>query len=237
MTRVRFSRFAAVTLAALAATALTAGCDALAQSGTTATSPPPSSFTVSARVTALVIQGGSGSVEVTGSGRSTVSVSQQAAYSKTPPRATHVLHGTTLTLSYSCPRELSCSVSYQAQVPRGVAVTVSTSAGSITLTTLSGPVSAKADAGLITGAGLRSPVATFKTDAGGVSATFAAAPRTLSATTDVGPVTLTLPGSARYLVNAHTLVGKSTVTVPRTTSAAHSVSAHSDLGVILVSPS
>jgi hypothetical protein len=237
MTRVRFPRFAAVALAALAATALTAGCDALAQSGTTAASPPPRAFTVSARVTAVVIKGGSGSVEVTGSGRSTVSVSQQAAYSKTPPRATHVLHGSTLTLSYSCPREISCSLSYQAQVPRGVAVTVSTSAGSITLTTLSGPVSAKADAGLINGVELRSPVATFKTDAGGVTATFAAAPRIVSATTDVGPVELTLPGSARYLVSAHTLVGKSTVTVPRTTSAAHSVSAHSDLGVILVSPS
>jgi catalase (peroxidase I) len=236
MTRVRFSRFAALTLAALATVALTAGCDALGKSGAGAQSPPASSFTVSPRVTAVVIQGGSGSVEVTGSGRSTVSVSQQASYSKTPPRATHVLRGTTLTLSYTCPNELSCSLSYQAQVPRGVAVTVSTSAGSITLTTLAGPVSAKADAGLITAVELRSASATFKTDAGGITATFAAAPRSVSATTDVGPVTLTLPGSARYLVSAHTLVGASTVTVPRGTSAAHSVTAHSDLGVISINP-
>jgi len=30
--------------------------------------------------------------------RSTVGVSQQATYSSTPPKATHVLHGTTLTV-------------------------------------------------------------------------------------------------------------------------------------------
>jgi hypothetical protein len=241
MTWVRLPRLAGAALAALAGLPLIIGCDALGStasgSGTASgtTSPPPASFTVSGRVTALVVKGGSGSVAVTGTAGSTVSVGQQSSYSKTPPKASHVLQGGTLTLSYSCPAEISCSISYQVQVPRGTAVTVSTAAGAITLTALAGTVSAKADAGLINAVGLRSAAATFKSDAGGITASFAAAPRSLTATTDVGPITLTVPGADQYLVATHTYVGTSSVTVARSTSAAHSISARSDLGSISIS--
>ena len=95
---------------------------------------------MSARVTAVVIDGGSGSVDVTGSARSTVSVSQQATYTTTPPKATHVLSGTTLTVSYTCPTQIVCGVSYDVQVPRGVAVSVSTDTGAVTPTSLSGTI-------------------------------------------------------------------------------------------------
>lgn len=224
-------------LALLAVFPLVAGCGALGKVGANAHNPPAASFTVSARVTAVVINGGAGSVAVTGSARSTVSVSQQATYTDTPPKATHVLHGTTLTVSYTCPAQLVCSMSYQVQVPRGVAVSVSTGAGAVTLTSLAGTLSAHASAGLITADDLRSPAATFKTNAGGVIATFSAAPRSLTATTNVGPITLTVPGSVAYRLNTHTFVGTSTVTVPRSSSPAHTISASSDLGSISINPS
>jgi hypothetical protein len=223
--------------ALIAAALLLTGCDALGKVGAGAHYPPAQNFTVSARVTAVVIDGGSGSVDVTGSSRSTVSVSQQASYSKTPPAATHVLHGTTLTVSYTCPVQVVCGVSYQVQVPLGVAVSVSTSAGAVTLTSLAGTVSASANAGLVTAVDLRSAVATLKSNAGGVVATFSVAPRSLTATTNVGPITLTVPGSAAYRLAAHTFVGTSTVTVHRSSSPAHSISASSDLGSISISPS
>lgn len=224
-------------LALLAVFPLVAGCGALGKVGASAHNPPAASFTVSARVTAVVINGGAGSVDVTGSARSTVSVSQQATYTDTPPKATHVLHGTTLTVSYTCPAQIVCSMSYQVQVPRDVAVSVSTGAGAVTLTSLAGALSAHASAGLITADDLRSPVATFKTNAGGVIATFSAAPRSLTATTNVGPITLTVPGSVAYRLNTHTFVGTSTVTVPRSSSPAHTISASSDLGSISINPS
>ena len=194
-------------------------------------------FTVSARVTAVVIDGGSGSIDVTGSSRSTVAVSQQLSYSGKPPTAAHVLHGTTLTLSYSCPGEPLCGVSYAVQVPAGVSVTVATGTGPVTLTSLAGTVTARADAGLITAVDMRSAVASFKSNAGGVVATFSVAPRALTATTDVGPITLTVPGSVGYRLSTHTVVGTSTVTVRRSDDTAHSISASSDLGSISVSPS
>jgi hypothetical protein len=231
----RFARAAA--LALLAAAPLVAGCGAIPKLGTGTHNPPASVFTVSSRVTAVVINGGSGSIEVTGSSRSTVSVSQQATYSGKPPAAAHVLRGTTLTLSYKCPTELVCGVSYTVQVPAGVAVSAGTGAGSVTLTSLAGTVSARANAGLVTAVDLRSPVASFKSNAGGVVATFSVAPRSVTAATNVGPITLTVPGSVGYRLSTHTVVGSSTVTVRRSSSSAHSISASSDLGSISVSPS
>ena len=236
------ARFAAVTkryaiLALLAALPPLAGCGALGKIGAGSHNPPASVFTVSARVTAVVINGGSGSIDVTGSSRSTVAVSQQVTYSGKPPTVAHALRGTTLTLSYSCPSELLCGVSYAVQVPASVTVTVATGTGPVTLTSLAGTVSARADAGLVTADDMRSAVASFKSNAGGVVATFAVAPRSLTATTNVGPITLTVPGSVGYRLSTHTIVGTANVTVPRSNGSAHSISASSDLGSISVSPS
>jgi hypothetical protein len=229
-----FLRLCAVA-ALLAGLPLVAGCGALGKIGGGAHHPPPQVFTVSARVTALVINGGSGSVDVTGSSRSTVSVSQQASYSGKPPAAAHVLRGTTLTLSYRCPAQIVCGMAYEVQVPRGVAVTVGSGAGAVTLTSLAGPVTARADAGLITGVDLRSAVASLKSNAGGVVAAFSAAPSSLTATTTVGPITLTVPGSVAYRVSTHTVVGTSSVNVRRGGSG-HSISARYDLGSISIDP-
>ena len=231
----RPSRTAALALIALLP--LLAGCDVLGKTGAGSHNPPAKEFTISARVTAVVIDGGSGSIAVTGTSGSTVRVSQAASYSSTPPAATHTLSGTTLTVSYTCPTELVCGMAYNVQVPAGVAVSVSTGAGSVTLTSLAGTVTARAAAGLITAVELRSPVATFNSNAGGVVATFSAAPRSVTATTNVGPITLTVPGSVAYDISTHTLVGTSTITVRRDSSAAHSISARSDLGSISINPS
>ena len=231
------TRLAAAGAAALAVGPLLAGCGALGKIGAGSHNPPAKEFAVTARVTSVIIDGGSGSVDVTGTSGSAVTVSQQATYSSTPPAASHVLRGTTLKVSYTCPTQLVCGVSYDVKVPRDVAVSVSASAGAVTLTSLAGTVSARATAGLITAVDLRSAVASFKSNAGGVIATFAAAPRSVTATTNVGPITLTVPGSVAYKVGTHTVVGTSTVTVRRGDSSAYSISASSDLGSISISPS
>ena len=228
---------ATAALALLAALPLLAGCGDLGKIGAGAHNPPAANFTIADRVTAVVIDGGTGSIDVTGSSRSTVSVSQHATYTDKPPSATHVLRGTTLTVSYTCPTELVCGVSYNVQVPAGVAVSASTGAGAVTLTSLSGTVTAHAGAGLITAVDLRSPVASFNSSAGGVVATFSTAPRSVTANTKLGPITLTVPGSVAYRLNTHTVVGTSTITVRRGTSSAHAITASSDLGSISVSPS
>jgi hypothetical protein len=222
--------------AALSAVALLTGCDALGSIGT-AHYPAATSVTIDSRVTALVIDAGSGSVDVTGADRSTVGVSQQASYSKTPPVARHVLSGTTLTLSYSCPVEFSCSISYTVQVPRAVAVRVAGGAGAVTLTSLSGPATAQTSAGLIMAVNLTSAEVNLKSDAGGIIATSSAPPRSLHASTSVGAITLTVPGTVAYKISTRTFVGTSTITVRKSARSPYAISASSDIGSISISPS
>ena len=222
--------------AALTLAASLAGCDALGKLGTTGHYPAATSFTVDGRVTTVVIDAGSGSADVTASSRSTVAVSQQASYSTKPPVATHTLSGTTLTLSFSCAVELTCGISYTVQVPRGVAVRVSAGAGSITLTSLSGAVSAQTGAGLITADDLQSASVSLKSDAGGIIATCSVPPRSLHASTNLGAITLSVPGSVAYKVSTHTFVGTSTVTVRRSSASPYAISASSDVGSVSINP-
>ena len=224
-------------VASVSVLSVLAGCGTLKQIGAGSHNAPASSYTVSAHITTVVINGGAGSIDVTGGSRHTVLVSQQASYSTKAPTVTHTVSGSTLTLGYICPSQLVCSVSYTLRVPRGVAVRAGTAAGSVTLTSLGGPVTAKTDAGLITANGLTSPTADLKSNAGGIVATFTAAPGSVRATTNIGAITLNVPGSASYKIDTHTYVGSSTVTVRKDAGSPHVISASSDLGSITISPS
>lgn len=235
----RYRRGTASLLAASAALALTAsltGCDALGTLGTTGHYPAATAFTIDSRVTTVIIDGGSGSVDVTGGSRSTVRVSQQVSYSTTPPAVRRTLNGTTLTLSYSCKAELSCGIAYTVTVPRGVAVRVSAGAGAITLTSISGAVSARTSAGLITAVDLGSAAVSLTSDAGGIIATCSAPPRSLHASTKLGPITVTVPGAVGYKISTRTFVGTSTVTVRRSATSPYAITASSDVGSISIAP-
>lgn len=224
-------------VAACVALPLLAGCGTLKQFGAGSHTAPASTFTVSAHVTTVVINGGAGSIDVTGSARNTVLVSQQSSYSKKAPTVTHTVSGSTLTLGYLCPSQLVCSVSYTLHVPRGVTVRAGTQAGSVTLTSLAGPVTAQTDAGLITADSLTSPAAVLKSNAGGIVATFTAAPGSVHASTNIGAITLNVPGTAAYKIDTHTYVGASIVTVRKDAASPHVITASSDLGSITISPS
>jgi hypothetical protein len=200
-------------------------------------SPAGKTYSITSHVTAVTLDT-AGSVTVTGTGGGgPVTVTEEPSYSKTAPATTRTVSGGTLTLGYTCESQLLCSVDYVIKVPRGVAVHAESREGSVTLTSVSGPVSARTFAGLITATGLTSPSAVLKSSAGGVNATFAAAPSSVQASTDAGSITITLPGSAAYKVNAHADVGVTSVTVRHSNSAADTISAHSDLGDITISPS
>jgi hypothetical protein len=233
--RSRLAVGAAIAGAVLASVLALAGCDALGKLGA-AHYPAATSFTVDSRVTTVVIDAGGGSVDVTGGGQSRVDVSQQAAYSTTPPTARHVLSGTTLTLSYTCATELSCSISYTIEVPRAVAVRVAAGAGEVTLTSLSGPATAQTSSGLITAVSLASAEVSLKSDAGGIIATCSAAPLSLDASTKVGSIALTVPGSVAYKISTRTFVGTSNITVRRSARSPYAISASSDIGSISISP-
>jgi hypothetical protein len=220
---------------------LVTGCaslrSSLKQVGAGVHNPAGKTYTITSHVTAVSLDT-AGSVTVTGtSGSGPVTITEEPSYSKTAPATTRNVSGDTLTLGYTCKSQLLCSVDYVIKVPHGVGVHAESREGSITLTSVSGPVTAQTFAGLITATGLTSPSAVLKSGAGGVNATFTAAPASVQASTDAGPITVTVPGSATYKVNAHAVVGVTSVTVRHSNSAADSITAHSDLGDITISRS
>lgn len=233
----RYSRVVAALGVACAVALLTAGCGSLKQFGAGVHNPAGKNYTITGHV-AMVTVDTAGSVTITGSNDSgPVTVTEEASYSTTPPATTRTVSGGTLTLGYTCKSELVCSVDYTIGVPKGVAVHAESREGTVTLTSVSGPVTARTFTGLISATNLTSPSAVLTSSAGGVNATFAAPPTSVQASTDAGTITLTVPGSATYNVNARAIVGVTTDTVHHSSSATHAITAHSDLGSITISPS
>jgi hypothetical protein len=191
---------------------------------------------ISSAVSTVIVVSHVGNVTVTGGSGPATSVTEQSTYSKAPPVTTRTLSGQTLTVTYTCPDQLVCAVSYVVQVPRDVAVQVTAGAGSIRLSGLAGSVTAKSYAGLISATGLTSDSADLTTDAGGISATFAAAPVTVRVLARVGAIIVRVPGSASYHVSANAHAGSATVRVPQSSSSVHTITASTDIGAILIGP-
>lgn len=193
-------------------------------------------YSVTAPVASVVINGGAGAITVTGSERATVQVTERLHYSKTPPPTRHAMAGSTLTLSYTCPIQLDCGVGYEVLVPRGVSVRAVNRVGSVVLTSISGPVTVQTIAGAVTATSLGSPSASLKSNAGSVTASFSAVPASIQASTSAGSVTLIVPGSVAYRVSAHTHVGSATVTVRQSASSDHKITASSGVGSVTITP-
>jgi hypothetical protein len=191
----------------------------------------------------IIVKGGAGKITVTGSSRATIAVTEHPYYSNSakPPVTSHsvsrTVYGPTLTLSYACPAQLTCGVGYDVAVPRGIGVRVSNREGAVTLSSLAGIVEASTVAGVISATALTSQAATLTARAGAITATFAAVPFTVTATTNIGPITLTLPKSVAYKVHAHTNVGQPSISVRQSAGAVHSVTASSNLGTITINES
>jgi hypothetical protein len=189
-------------------------------------------YHISSAVSTVVVVSHIGNVTVTGSGGSTTWVTQQVAYSRTPPLASRTVSGRTLTLTYTCPAQLICGVAYIVQVPRNVTVHVTAGAGSIRLSGLAGRVTAQARIGLISATGLTGAVVNLTTDVGGISATFASTPTMIEALTRVGAITLRVPSAASYKVSVSARLGRITIGVSQSASSTHTITATTDVGAI-----
>ncbi len=225
---------AAFAVAACAAAAVLTACGTGVPPGAKSSA---STYTVTGPIASVIINGGGGAITVTGSERPTVGVTERRHYSKTPPATSHAVSGTTLTLSYTCATQLDCGVVYDVQVPHGISVRAVNRTGTIVLTSLSGPVTARTVAGAISASGLGGPSADLTSNAGSISATFTADPSAVRASTHAGSISLTVPGSVAYKVSAHAFVGSTDVTVRQDAGSAHKITADVSVGSITITPS
>lgn len=228
-------------LIALRAVLLTASALAVAGCGT-AIGPSDTqntSYTISEPVTSLKIENPVGNTRIEGTDADTVSVTEQLSYTGDPPQTSHSVTGGLLTLSYRCPSGAaaigqSCSVSYVVKVPRRTAVEVDGQVGSATLSGLAGRLTLTSSTGNIDATGLTSDAVTARASAGGITLGFTAPPATVDAQTQVGSVTVRLPASTAYAVDAGTQVGGAEVTVQRDAGSAHRITVDSQVGSVTV---
>jgi hypothetical protein len=214
------------------------------------------------RAARIVVSIEYGDLRVIG-GASQVSVQRRFDFVKHRPTFTESWAGDTLTISVGCElgeldrmRGETCWVGYVLRVPTAVAVEADIDKGSIRvqdvdgdlrLATRSGGIDvrnarglvwARADAGDVTGTGLRGPEADVRAFSGQVSLQFDLPPGLARAITGYGDVEIAVPRGepevAHYHVRTSTQDGKTYVDVPSDPVGPHQVMATTESGDVFV---
>jgi hypothetical protein len=224
---------------ALGAVHLTALVLALAGCGTSiGSSTTQNTYMITEPVTSLRIDNPVGDTRIEGTDDTTLSVTEQLSYTGNPPQTNHPVTGGQLTLSYTCPSRVidgnSCSVSYVVKVPRRIPVQIDDKVGAVTLIGLAGQLTLTSSTGNIEATGLTSSAVTASASAGAITLGFTAPPTTVDAQTQVGSVMVKLPAGTAYAVDAGSQVGSAEVTVQRDPESTHRVTAHSQVGSVIV---
>jgi hypothetical protein len=202
--------------------------------------------------TSVVVTTNNGPVTVTGSRAASAAVTAVPGYLGTAPVISYQIDDQALTVRANCPQERHCQVALQLQVPAGVPVRASSDLGNVRLTGLTsgavadsqlgnvylsrvaGSVTAETQLGQVSATGLTAYRATLTTAQGSVDAAFSVAPELVTASSQLGSVTLQLPSGTSYAVTATADMGSASVTVPQSRASRHVVKATSQLGSVTV---
>ncbi|MEV5572666.1 DUF4097 family beta strand repeat-containing protein [Spirillospora sp. NPDC052269] len=201
------------------------------------------SYTVAQKLTGLRVTGHTGKIEVVGADVSAVSVTENLRFTDNGhPKAQHQVNNGVLEVSYTCPGSISlsgrtCEVDYRVTVPRALTSELRTDTGGITLSGLTGSVSARANTGSITGTALRPAASghlTARTDTGDIRLTLGTAAANVTTHANTGRIKIVVPAAGRYAVTADTNTGKKQVTVPTSSDSPHSIEARTDTGDVTI---
>ena len=202
--------------------------------------------------TSVAVSTNNGPVTVAGGPAKSAAVTATPTYRGTAPTISYRVTDRALTVRATCPQERHCQVALQLQVPAGVPVRAATDLGAVRLTGLTsgaaadsqlgniylsrvaGLVTAQTELGQVSATGLTAYRATLTTAEGSVDAAFSVAPELVTASSQLGSVTLHLPGNSSYAVTASADLGSTSVTVPRSSFSRHVVRASSQLGSVTV---
>ncbi|MEV7007890.1 DUF4097 family beta strand repeat-containing protein [Streptosporangium sp. NPDC051022] len=182
------------------------------------------SYNVKEGVKALEAYTESGDIVINESDRSGIRVTETLHWSGNSddkPKTEHPVDGDTLTLRHECSSS-NCAVDYKVEIPRGLKATLESSAGNITLRTLTGEVNATATSGDIEASSLGAKRLVATTGSGDVELRFAVVPEHVEIETGSGDATLRLP-KASYNVTAETGSGDRTVKVPNDPASSNSI--------------
>ncbi|MET8991160.1 DUF4097 family beta strand repeat-containing protein [Nonomuraea wenchangensis] len=215
----------------LGLTATAAGCGIAGPASQTR-----SSYEVPGDVTGLRVEVDSGTVELVGSDRRTVRVTERLSWRKNKPETRHEVRDGTLNLAYECPDTfgagaigVECEVSYRVEMPKGVRVEVGSDSGDLTLSGLAGEVRVRSDSGAIQADGLAGGKVTATSDSGDMTLEFTGQPDAVTTETDSGHTVVRVPAGP-YRVEAKTDSGDKRITAANDASAPRSIKVSSDSG-------
>jgi DUF4097 and DUF4098 domain-containing protein YvlB len=202
------------------------------------TSEEETSYQVEQQVTALVVNARAAAVAIE-AGDGPVSVTERYRWSDAKPATAHQVNGQTLRLTESgCGGNdnVRCETQFRVRVPRGTSAEVSAQAGAVKVNGLGGDVRVTTQAGAVEASGLSADTVVVQTQAGALRLEFAEAPATLQATTELGAVTIRVPGNVAYAVDARSDVGSSRVSVREDAASPHKISVKTQVGAVTVEP-
>lgn len=194
--------------------ALLTGC----QGGVSNQGTDTRSFTVSDKVTALSIEAPGGDIEVIGDSGGTVRVTETITYAGDKPKTGREVSGGKLSLSAGSDcgpiEDSDCDVTYHVKVPRTlVSVRLVELGGSITVKNLDGTVDARTTGGSLHASELAGRSLVARVSGGDMTGSFTEVPDKVDVDTNGGDVTVTVPGTASYAVDAQSTGGKKNVSV------------------------
>jgi DUF4097 and DUF4098 domain-containing protein YvlB len=195
------------------------------------------SYQIAEPVTALVVGARAAGVEIT-AGAGPIQVTEVHRYSDSKPDTTHRVEGRTLRLTEAgCGDDnIRCEVRYRIRMPGTVSTEITAQGGAVSVTGLAGNMRVTTEAGSVETKALTSDEVVVESSAGAASLEFADAPALVRATTELGAVTVRVPGDRAYAVTAGTKVGATEVSVRKDPASAHRIEIHTDVGAIQVEP-
>jgi hypothetical protein len=215
--------------------AVGAGGSATAGSSTTtdrqsyAITEPIDALVVDARAAAVIVEGGDGPV----------TVDETYHFDDDKPATSHRVDGTTLHLTDAGCRndDVRCDVEFRVHLPATARTEVTSQAGAVRLTGLTGDVAVSTQAGAVEGRGLGGDEVRVETQAGAATLEFTEAPSAVSASTEVGAIEVRVPGDTSYAVEVQTTVGRSAISVPRDPASPHRIQIRTTVGAVKVAAS
>ena len=187
---------------------------------------PIDALVVDARAATVIVEGGDGPL----------TVDETYHFSDDKPATSHRVDGSTLHLTDSGCRndDVRCDVEFRVHLPAAARTEITSQAGAVRLTGLTGDAAVTTRAGAVEGRGLGSDEVSVETQAGAARLEFAQAPSTVRASTEVGAVEVRVPGDTSYAVDVQTTVGRSDVSVQRDLSSAHRIQIRTSVGAVKV---
>jgi hypothetical protein len=195
--------------------------------------------TVGRHIERVVVRADTGNVHLEGAAGPRVMVRQELRWMWRRPHVTARVHGSTLTISGSCPdsgRVNRCEADLDLAIPFDADVLVQGDSGDIVAERLAGHLDLRTDSGDVSGRDLNPIAVRARTDAGNVDLDFTTEPVSVRASSDSGDVLVTVPAGGEYRVDATTKAGDVDVHgVIRNDRALRSIAATADAGDVTVS--